>query len=209
MPLTEKLVTLNRLGVLLDAYGAAPERWPEEERSAALALIDTSADAQALLEEARAVDGLLGQIETPTVSPALLRKVHGLRQTRRPSLAAPLVARVRDWLPPGPRFAWQGAVAAAAVIGIATGIGFSEIVLDAPSTAPIVQVADAVQPDMLGDGVPAFLVSDTAYDPGPMIATSLGTNLTEISLTGNNGINGGPIVQADDSEIAVASIPLY
>ena len=37
MPDTEKLVTLSRLKTLLDAYGAAPGFWPEEERAAARA----------------------------------------------------------------------------------------------------------------------------------------------------------------------------
>src|SRR5204862_7539898 len=51
-------VTLERRGVLLDAYGAAAERWPDTEREAARWLIPQAAAARARREEAAGLDRL-------------------------------------------------------------------------------------------------------------------------------------------------------
>src|SRR6266702_3414702 len=45
------VMTLQRLQQLLDAYGADPERWPAEERLAALALLAHSPEAQTQREQ--------------------------------------------------------------------------------------------------------------------------------------------------------------
>lgn len=50
---------LGRLRMILDAYGAAPERWPEDERDEALALVRASVPAARALAEARAFDDAL------------------------------------------------------------------------------------------------------------------------------------------------------
>lgn len=51
-----KLVTPQRVKELLDCYGGSPEAWPEEERTAALALLDSSSELQTRREEARLLD---------------------------------------------------------------------------------------------------------------------------------------------------------
>lgn len=53
------MMTLQRLQQLLDAYGAAPERWPEAEHDAALLLLAHSPAARAQREEAAYLDALL------------------------------------------------------------------------------------------------------------------------------------------------------
>ncbi len=53
------VMTLQRLQQLLDVYGANPERWPVEERAAALALLARSTEAQAQQHEAARFDALL------------------------------------------------------------------------------------------------------------------------------------------------------
>lgn len=53
------IMTLQRLQQLLDAYGAASDRWPEEERAAAVLLLQHSAAARAQREEAARLDALL------------------------------------------------------------------------------------------------------------------------------------------------------
>ena len=115
MPTTEKLVTLKRLGTLLDAYGADPDRWPEQERAAALALIDSSSDARAMRDDALSLDSVLDFVEQPAISPALARRVQKLhRPARRNPLSAifaGLIPWMHDRFRPAPRFAWQGAVA--------------------------------------------------------------------------------------------------
>ena len=53
---------LSRLSAILEAYGADPERWPADEREAALALTQSSVPAARALAEARMLDSvLLGQ----------------------------------------------------------------------------------------------------------------------------------------------------
>lgn len=62
---------LKRFQSLLDRYGAAPRRWPVDERAEALALLDRSAEARARLDAAQALDALLDQAPDATPSPTL------------------------------------------------------------------------------------------------------------------------------------------
>ena len=64
---TEKLVTISRLKTILEAYGTTPERWPEEERAAATALIESSAEAHILLEEAEGFGDGVAHSQTSAV----------------------------------------------------------------------------------------------------------------------------------------------
>ena len=50
---------LNRFETLVTAYGAAPDRWPDDERAAAQAFARADPRAAALLAEADAIDALL------------------------------------------------------------------------------------------------------------------------------------------------------
>jgi hypothetical protein len=50
------MLSLRRFEALAASYGADLQRWPEETRRPAQALLDTSAAAHALLAEARALD---------------------------------------------------------------------------------------------------------------------------------------------------------
>ena len=52
-------VSANRFKAIVDAYGADPDRWPEGERDAALRFMTQDARAEAWLDEAMAIDGLL------------------------------------------------------------------------------------------------------------------------------------------------------
>lgn len=52
-------MNVERLQVLLDAYGAEPARWPDDERAAALALLTESAAARAAHADARQLDDWL------------------------------------------------------------------------------------------------------------------------------------------------------
>jgi hypothetical protein len=55
-------MNLKRLEQILAAYGAKSERWPEEERPLALALLARDVQAQQLLRDARRLDGLLDSL---------------------------------------------------------------------------------------------------------------------------------------------------
>ena len=54
---------LGRFSAILDAYGAAPERWPERERADALALSRSSVEAARALAQARILDAALKSAE--------------------------------------------------------------------------------------------------------------------------------------------------
>lgn len=53
------MLTLERLRALTESYGADLQRWPEETRAAAQALLSQSSEARALLEEARVLDDMI------------------------------------------------------------------------------------------------------------------------------------------------------
>jgi hypothetical protein len=62
-------VKLSRFEAIVQAYGAAPERWPEDERAQALALSRASITAARMLADGRALDSMLMQAETAAPAP--------------------------------------------------------------------------------------------------------------------------------------------
>lgn len=74
---------LSRFAQLLAAYGSHPQRWPEAERAAAEQLLSSSAEAQRLHAEERALDNLLDAAPVPQVSAQLAQRiVHNARQRK-------------------------------------------------------------------------------------------------------------------------------
>lgn len=69
------MMTLERLQQLTEAYGARPERWPEAERAAALALIASDPGARRLADEAVKVDRLLDESASAPVTRALEERI--------------------------------------------------------------------------------------------------------------------------------------
>ena len=125
-----KRMDMARLADILDAYGADPRRWPDDERDPALALLSRSAEARALRDDAAGLDTLLDLASAPSPAPALMAAI----------LASAEPAGWRWWFaefwPLGP--AWQpaSAFAAAVVLGVALGIGAPDLVLpDATDSA--------------------------------------------------------------------------
>ena len=199
-----KLITLDRLHVVLEAYGAEPGRWPAEERAGAIALIESSAEARALFEDAAALDDLLDRSSVPAVSPAHVRRVRRMESPPRHWRIAAILGAIGDWLQPGSRFAWQRAVAAAAVIGLVAGIGFSEVVLDHEVPTPRTAMAQRMAP-------PPVILATGIDGSGTAGAGSLTLeqDVTALSLTGGDGTDSGTAYDGEDSEVSVASIPLY
>ena len=118
---------LDRFASLLDAYGAAPERWPEEDRAAAALLAD-SEDARTLRREAAPLDDALDLVEAPAPSPELARRVEELVSERPVTAARRLVTkpslahRFGSW-----RAAWRPAIlAASGALGLAAGIAAAQ-----------------------------------------------------------------------------------
>ena len=56
---SQTTLSLERATTLLDAYGALPERWPEADREALLALLEKSPELRAQRDAAAGLDSLL------------------------------------------------------------------------------------------------------------------------------------------------------
>ena len=95
-------LSVARFEAILAAYGAKPERWPADERAAALDLAKTASGAKACLAEADRLDRALSALPSPEgADSAFLRRLATIPYTT-----------ARQGLPrPGPR--WTGAFAAA------------------------------------------------------------------------------------------------
>lgn len=111
-------MTEKRLLSIIEAYGADPERWPEDEREDALSLLEHSTTAIAIQEAAR-LDTLLAKSPAPGPSLALRAGIasiparHGAGTSSLSRLFWPFGA------------IWQPAIglAAAAIIGLVVGVG--------------------------------------------------------------------------------------
>lgn len=119
-------ISLERFAAIVDAYGASPMRWPADERGAAEALLAISADARALLDEARMLDGVLAAAPVEAPSDALVARLMAARP--RPATPVPagkprsifreLISAI--W-PYGSPAIPAGALAASIMLGIALG----------------------------------------------------------------------------------------
>ncbi|HEV7734389.1 MAG TPA: hypothetical protein VGR62_19605 [Candidatus Binatia bacterium] len=92
------MMTLDRLHALLDAHGAAPERWPDGERDAALALIAASPAARALQDDAALLDALLDDDVVEPPSAALVARI--VAAAPAPARRRARVIRPTRWLVP-------------------------------------------------------------------------------------------------------------
>lgn len=144
------MMTLRRFRTLADSYGADLQRWPESLRGQARALLDSSADAQAVMTRARELDEALaaaaaardGRLWKGESADAA---VHRLRQS--------VSTRLRRPRPGGaPVFAGNDAHAAARYrprhvgwVGYATAAGIAVV---AGLTLGILYSPTAQQPDL-------------------------------------------------------------
>jgi len=125
------MMTETRFEELAAAYGADVSRWPNEEQAGARALLETSAQAQTALADAKALDAALDLWDAPQPSDALMARILGdaaevsLGQApdAAPAQSAPakkpgLMSRLfGDW-------GWRpaGAMAACLAIGFVAGL---------------------------------------------------------------------------------------
>ena len=127
-------MTYERFETLADAYGGDLRRWPEAEREAGRALLDSDPRAAVLLGEADGLDALLDAAPRPVAS-------HALREAVIASAAgAGLKAHRRG---PGP-LAWLSGAgwAAAACAGVVFGINLtSHLTADVQADAVLYQAS--------------------------------------------------------------------
>jgi hypothetical protein len=96
-------MSLERLRALLDSYGADPDRWPPEERAAALALLEQSPQAQRWRDASGNLDALLNRAPAFEVSANLIDRILSAATTPAPSANRPPAPyrhntrRMRTW----------------------------------------------------------------------------------------------------------------
>ena len=132
------MMTEERFRILIEAYGAAPARWPEAERLAAARFAATDPAAHAILEEALKLDGLMAALPTPDMPLSLVDKVleSAAVETLVAAAAAPKPAQapegfwrsVRALWPLAPRWAPMGVLAGAAALGMVVGLNLESVI---------------------------------------------------------------------------------
>ena len=182
-------MALDRLRALLDAYGAAPAHWPHAERAAAEALIDSSADARALVAQAAQLDALLDLVHPPAPTAALAERLQrrrfGWRGLRAVGWGEGLGSRMRRWMT-SPKHQ-VAAVAGALLFGLLLGAGIST---DDQSAVANAGPAPARVAAVGSDGGQLLVESATAQPTGPgAIAAVYDRNFSS---------NGDPAFDAPD-----------
>lgn len=112
----------TRLLAIIASYGAQPERWPEEERTAALLALESSTEAKRALRAEAGLDTLLGGHAAPPPTPALQTRITAIPEQRPTRLADIL----RDFWPFGAIWQPASGLALAALIGVMVGIGLPQ-----------------------------------------------------------------------------------
>ena len=140
------VMSLDRLAMILEAYGARSDRWPEAEKAAALALLAGSKEARRLQGEAAILDAALGVLKPPAPSEALTRRLADVPEVgaKRDVVALPFLTRI--WSDPDLRpAAFAAAMLLAFVVGLLMPSPFRDIAGE-PAGQPA--VADGVAPDI-------------------------------------------------------------
>ncbi len=105
----------------VSAYGADPERWPEDRRDSMEALLRESAQAQELVAREAALDALLEEV--PAIEPSELMRARVIAAAK--AARASRTERLNRWVEGAwtLRRAWGplGALAAAAMLGLVVG----------------------------------------------------------------------------------------
>lgn len=129
-------MTPERVKTIIDAYGASPQRWPAEERSAALALIGASPSLAEYQRQAEVLDGVLAFAQQPSAATSLVEAVLASAANHEPAVSVPAPGRssaprrIRDFvvqLWPGLPV-WQPAVGFAASLAIGVWAGAQGLV---------------------------------------------------------------------------------
>lgn len=119
-----KQLTLKRFREIIESYGGEPQRWPEGERKAAVALMNAEPEARRMAENQARLDRALSALPRPKAADAaFLKRLETIPHRDQPA-AKPRGARA-------PLFAFFGAkslvpqglaIAAAGAFGIWLGL---------------------------------------------------------------------------------------
>ena len=148
-------MTPDRFATLVDAYGAAPDRWPAAERQAALAYLEATPAARALAAEAGRLDALLDRLEASAHAPGAaidIARITAVAQEPRPAAAEStgnvvafkpkprmLARRAQHWVR-------AGALAAAGICGLVIGMeNVSDTAVRSTGASSALELYDAGQ----------------------------------------------------------------
>ena len=142
--MTLRAMTLQRFSELVEAYGAAFERWPISERASAEAFLASSAEAREFWEREALLDAELARQAPFALSAEFERRLAEI-PVRHPQRSLSLFRR---WLW-APALGWSLAAAA----GIALGVSFADLDTDATSADETAQISadQAIDALALGD----------------------------------------------------------
>lgn len=117
---THTEMSIERVADLIEAYGSNTRCWPEQERAAAIARLESSSQLQQLIHDAEQLDAVLlaGYVEEPLDEALLARIVDNLP-------AQPVTTRLS--VKPAWMRNWPAAMAAAI-----TGIAIMLVVMNGP-----------------------------------------------------------------------------
>lgn len=152
-------MTPDRLKEIIDAYGAAPHRWPEAERVAAQALLASDATLAAYQEAAGSLDAAMDAVPVVDVPAGLAHTIladaasHAKADVARTGTASAglvqrLVDMVRQALPEMP--VWQPAIGFAASLAMGIWVGAQGVV---PLTGQADETEIAILLDDEGDAL--------------------------------------------------------
>ena len=112
----------ERFKLLADAYGANLDRWPANERAAAVAFMGEDPDAPVWLADAESLDRLLGAAPSPAPSAVL-----------REEIIASAPRAKAGWMRRGAWMSGAG-LGAACVLGVVVGANLSGLYLEEATT---------------------------------------------------------------------------
>jgi hypothetical protein len=157
-----KDMTMERLTQLLDAYGAAPSRWPADERDAAGAMIAASDTAREAFAEAARLDAMLDQAAPPPPADRLAWRLRGIGPRSEPVKIETTIARRG--------FAVAFARAAVIALALVGGVGIG---LSLPERAATVEIAEEASETGAVENLPlALFESETEEDGGAVMLAS-------------------------------------
>jgi hypothetical protein len=161
-------MTIERLTQLLDAYGAAPSRWPADERDAAEAIIASSDQAREAFAEAARLDALLDQAPPPPPTDRLAWRLRGVGPRGEPQ-------KINSG---GARRGFAVALARAAVIALAMvgGVGIGLALPERSATPAADEIASLPEDQPAPDEVitlALFDVDDESEDESEVLGLPL------------------------------------
>ena len=123
--MTREKMTIERVLELIEAFGAEPGGWPEEDRAAASALIEAEPSAFAeALSEARALDAILLREALPEPSDDLTAAILASAPVAAPERKSVLDGLSSLLFPRGVRWP-AGAALASLVMGLVGGYAYA------------------------------------------------------------------------------------